>query len=186
MSVTSTSAGLRIIPNSSIAPAPAEGRDRVTYGADRATQPGQGYEAWVIDLTDTGESGGGAMTLNAEFPDDQYYYTVTALRSQRQDTGVEVNCTMNITLSNWENFRGALSSNTMLQILPTITRTLSWTVTDPDRFEPIYLGRPLGTRLLPVLWVNTDTVVYDLRVSGLRSLRPGMPWYTAIQQGRLL
>lgn len=182
MSVVVTPTELLVIPNSGIQPLGSQ-----PGSAQAGVDPVTGYQAWVMYGKDTGDGTGGGAIFNFTIPQSAWYYTWTALYTSRDDTGVSVLMNSDLIVESWEVFRGengAMNSNVNVNYEMTTGR--SSTSMGANAFLARYLGRPLVAAVINVALVNTDTIKYDVRIAGLRSLRPGIPWYDALQQGELL
>lgn len=186
MAVSFTATQLMVIPNSGIEPQ-AQQKGSAEAGIDPAT----GYEAWVFYGKDSGDAGGGTVQFNMQFPAGAYYYTLTGLFFLAALTGVDTKYSITTVVPDWEVFIGENDqmNGNVTEVLDVFDNGVS-TVNTPGitGFRPRYLGRPFtATSQVRFTWpTNTNTKLYDIRLTGLRSLRPGIPWYNALQQGALL
>lgn len=187
MAVTVTPSELLVIPNLNIQPT---GRQSGSPG--QFVDPQTGYEAWVMYGTGTGNGSGGRFAFNFTFPRGAYYYTWTAMYCARVDQGVSTELVQGSLIADWEAFtgeNGALAGDLSeaLEMENSTIRGITTNKVGQNGFRARYFGRPLtADSVMVVEMANTDTVVYDARIAGLRSLRPGIPWYDALQQARLL
>lgn len=186
MAVAGASSRVIVVPNSGIQPLRAQ-----RGSAQEGVGPETGYEAWVMYAKTTGDGTGGEAVFTFTFPPNApYYYTVTALYTVRKDTGASTLLRMNTLMGDWEVFTGedgVLHSNLNEELATIAGQSNTVNSVGLAGFKPRYLGRGItADSIVEVVWQNTDTILYDCRLAGLRSLRPGIPWYDALQQGRLL
>lgn len=187
MAISTTQTRVIVVPNSGIKPlAPEPGSAQEQVG------PSTGYEAWNMYTTDIGDGGGGNAEAIFQFTntDGGWYYTLTALFASRQDTGVSTDLKILTPVGDWEAFignDGIMAGGVKDELACKDGLAATVNEAGPEGFRPRYLGRAITADSdVRVAFANTSTVVYDIRLAGLRSRRPGIPWYDAIQQAALL
>lgn len=194
MAITGSTSQLIVLPQAGIEPL---GRDSgLRAGSAPVSSPEMGYEAWVMSGNMTGVAGGGNAVFTFNFPlseVDQRYYCITALQVQRLDTGVDGLCRMIVTPAMWEIYAGQTLGSDFQRNFALLDDGVFTSVSPYERMVPIYLGRGIQTGGGPnppsvrfAFATNTDTVVYQFRIAGVRSFRPGMPWYNVLQQAAAL
>lgn len=178
MSVTATGTDLLILPQSGIEPLARRG----DFGP---TGPATGFETFFEVVTVVGDVSGGTVTLNCRIPQDDWYYTVTSLHAHAASAAVDENARINLSSNDFEQYEQAGQNRTWTAeaILSSANLSLK-----PGDWVSQYLGRAVSaTADVNLLWAtNTDGVPYFMRIAGLRSLQPGVPWYNALQQARAL
>lgn len=183
MAVTSTVTDLIVIPQLGIAP-----ERRLPGSAAVPSLSGSGFEMWNMSGSDIGEAGGGTMDMRFRLPQaSQYYYTVTGIYTVRIDTGIDAFVNIRIPTADFDVYFGSNLLNPIQKVTEVEDNGILSSIKRTD-LEPFYLGRAVtADSEIAVVWAtNTDTVVYEFSVSGLRSLRPGIPPFNVLQQARLL
>lgn len=177
MTVTVTLTDLIVLPQSQIAP--------LRSGAGSGSvEPATGFESWFLAGSDTGDVSGGQAVCNFRFPRDEWYYTVTAV-AIANNSAVDENGRWNITAADFEEYQQAGINRTWSH--RAIVSAGNTSIEGHD-WDALYLGRAITEDSdLTFQWTtNTDGKAYTYRLAGLRSLRPGVPWFNALQQGRAL
>lgn len=178
MTISVTMTDLIILPQSQIAPTPGA-------GLRGSVEPGTGFESWFMAGTDTGDGGGGQVVGLFRIPQDDWFYTVTAVHCSVNSNTVPENGRWNITAADFEQYQQVGQNVAWTHVADISGGNQSLKNAD---WVPRYLGRAITPDSdLQFQWgTNTDTLVYVYRIAGLRSMRPGIPWYNALQQARAL
>lgn len=180
MAVTVVESELIILPQAGIEPSTKDSGLR--RGSAPVQSSGMGFEAWAMAVRVNGDVSGGAIQLTFQFPpaaQDQRYYTVTTLHSSNNDTGVAANALMDFRIDpgDWEMFIG---QDTTTSFSYTLRLFDAGARVGPDinySTKPFYLGRALvgDSGISGHYLTNTDGAIYQFRIAGVRSFRPGMP-----------
>lgn len=187
VSISATYSNLAVMPLSGIEPVEPE-RPMKTGAILEGVSPYAGYEAWISSGSDVGDAGGGIVSGDFVIPADNRYYTVTAIYGLRIDTGIDAEGYTVVPPQTFDAFKEEALATDVQQIIAAADDGVNTIIKKTD-FQTVYLGRAKAAagNTFRIRWrTNTNTVVYDFMIAGLRSFRPGMPWYNALQQGRVM
>lgn len=186
MSITTVVTPLVVLPLSGIEPLDNQ-RPQTRGAIIEGSSPSAGYEAWSMTGTDTGDGGGGVVVFQFRIPQDQRFYTLTSVYMGSFNTAIETGGHIKVPPLDFEAYPREDLTGDVIQLLPVVDDGVQ-TIARSDLFVPIYVGRALtADSEVALRWTtNTNADVYDMRVAGVRSLRPGIPWFNVLQQARAL
>jgi hypothetical protein len=134
---------------------------------------------WSFQGTDTGDATGGNVQIKS-VPEHNLYYVVTNLYFNTNEVTASQFLELFIDPSEWEEFSDFGSSYLAIYIGNVIGSGVLHTVTVQDVLKPIYIGKPIrgSTPHMVVQYTtNTDTKLYDAKVTGYAYLQPPLLYH---------